>query len=161
MVALILDSAPSSFPADYVRGLDGRQLEERPGVAPGSTPLPEVLAPVFGGLSTRTQLSLLSQRRLSRLVGNDPSALIELRMPLWRETADDPKTRERCDGRRVQPSMNWYLDDCSRARLAQAARGGPGTDTGSTLAEQALLNNLQRLRRQVLGAATPAAGSTR
>lgn len=161
VVALILDSAPSSFPADYVRGLDGRQLEERPGVAPGSTPLPEVLAPVFGGLSTRTQLSLLSQRRLSRLVGNDPSALIELRMPLWRETADDPKTRERCDGRRVQPSMNWYLDDCSRARLAQAARGGPGTDTGSTLAEQALLNNLQRLRRQVLGAATPAAGSTR
>lgn len=162
VVALILDSTPSSFPDDHVRGLDGTPAEVRSGVTPGSMALPEALAPVFGGLSTRTQLSRLSQQRLSRLVGKDPAALIELRMPLWRTTADDAELAKDCRGRRAQPSMNWYLDDCSRARLARAARGSPGAAAQpATLAEQALVNNLGRLRERVMAPAAPASGSAR
>ena len=72
VVALILDSAPSSFPADYVRGTGWPATGGTAGRGAGQHAAAEVLAPVFGGLSTRTQLSLLSQCRLSRLVGNDP-----------------------------------------------------------------------------------------
>jgi hypothetical protein len=161
VVALVLDSSPSSFPADYVRGLDGRDAGAPPGITPGGMLLPEVLAPVFGGLSTRTQLALLSQRRLSRLVGDDPSSLIEIRMPLWRLTLDDAQTDVACRDRRVQPSMNWYLDECSRARLAQAARAMPDPMAKPTLAEQALLNNLQRLRQRVQDSKALVPGSTR
>jgi hypothetical protein len=149
VVAIVLDSSPSSFPANYVRGLDGRDLESLPGVAPNGMPLPEALGPVFGGLSTRTQLSQLSQRRLSRLVGTDPSSLIELRMPLWRGTSDHEETKDSCRNRGAQPSLNWYLDDCSRKRLAQASRGLQGAQAKPTLADQALLNNLERLRQLV------------
>ena len=43
------------------------------GVAPGSTPLPEVLAPRVRRRPVDAHAAeLLSQRRLSRLVGNDP-----------------------------------------------------------------------------------------
>ncbi|CAG1019882.1 hypothetical protein BURC_04807 [Burkholderiaceae bacterium] len=161
VVAIILDNSPSSFPADYVRGLDGRDLDALPGVAPSGMLLPEALGPVFGGLSTRTQLSLLSQRRLSRLVGSDPSSLIELRMPLWRATSDHDGTKDSCRNRGVQPSMNWYLDDCSRKRLAQASRGMRDPQVKPTLAEQALLNNLGRLRQLVNESGETVPGSKR
>ncbi|MBX3633953.1 MAG: hypothetical protein KF683_00915 [Rubrivivax sp.] len=161
VVAIILDSSPSSFPADYVRDLDGRDLEALPGVAPGGMLLPEALGPVFGGLSTRTQLSLLSQRRLSRLVGADTSSLIELRMPLWRVASDHGEARDACGNRRAQPSMNWYLDECSRKRLTQASRALRDPRTKPTLAEQALLNNLERLRQRVKASREAEPGSTR
>lgn len=161
VVAIILDNSPSSFPADFVRDLDGRDLDALPGVAPDGMWLPEALGPVFGGLSTRTQLSLLSQRRLSRLVGSDPSSLIELRMPLWRVASDDGETRRACRGRGAQPSMNWYLDNCSRMRLTQASQGLRDPSVKPTLAEQALLNNLERLRRLVQASGEAVPGSPR
>lgn len=161
VVVLVLDSSPSSFPADHIRDLDGSDAASPFGVAPGGMLLPEALAPVFGGLSTRTQLSLLSQRRLSRLVGEDPSSLIELRMPLWRLSSDDANTGVLCRDRRAQPSMNWYLDNCSRARLFQASRATPDPMAKPTLAEQALLNNLQRLRQRVQASKPTTAGSAR
>lgn len=149
VVGIILDNSPSRYPDDFVRDLDGRALSEPPGIAPGDMLWPEALAPVFGGLSTRSQLAHLAQRRLSRMLGPSPSSLIELRMPLWRRLADDASTAKACRGNRVQPSMNWYLDACSRARLGQAARALPAADARPTLAEQALLNHLQRLRQKV------------
>lgn len=157
VVALILDSEPARFPADYMRDLDGRALTLRDGIALGSMFLPEALGPVFGGLSTRTQLSQLSQRRLSRLVGDDPSALIELRMPLWRLSADPEAMRKVCDGHLAQPSMNWKLDACSLGRMDMAAGGTPAFGPRPTLAEQALQRNHQRLRQRVgIAVATPA-----
>ncbi len=160
VVGIILDNTPSRYPHDFVRDLDGRALGEPPGLAPGDMFWPEALAPVFGGLSTRTQLAHLAQRRLSRLLGPAPSSLIELRVPLWRRLADDESTAQACRGSRVQPSMNWYLDACSRARLGQAARVRPDAAARSSLAEQALLNHLQRLRQQVeASAARPAEGA--
>ena len=157
VVALILDSGPASFPADHVRDLDGRMLDTRNGIALDPMVLPETLGPVFGGLSTRTQLSTQSQHRLSRLVGSTPSALIELRMPLWRLAADPVSLATACAGHLAQPSMNWKLDDCSLARMHMAAGSAPAFGPRPTLAEMALQRN-HLLLRQWVGIPAPAPG---
>lgn len=146
VVAIILDSEPSVYPDNYVRDMDGKPVTMQPGVAVGSMPLPEVLGPVFGGLSTRTNLSILSQRRLSSLVGTEPSAFIELRVPLWRLTDDEGVAGDVCDGHRAQPSMNWKLGACSLQRLERASARDALFGAHPTLAESALTGNLARLR---------------
>ncbi|MEX8496157.1 hypothetical protein, partial [Sphaerotilus sp.] len=125
VVALLLDSEPSTFPVSYVRDLDGQPASLPQGTLQDGMPLPEVLGPVFGGLSTRTDLSRESQQRLSRLVGKNPSALIELRMPLWRTTQDEALGLASCHEHTAQPSMNWALDACSLDRLGQASAEMP------------------------------------
>jgi hypothetical protein len=154
VVAIILDNEPSVYPDNYVRDLDGKQTIVQPGVATGSMPLPEVLGPVFGGLSTRTNLSALSQRRLSNLVGSESSALIELRVPLWRLTSDEVIDGEICAGHRAQPSMNWKLDACSLQRLGVASARDVPFGAHPTLAEKALAGNLARLRSLIEASAS-------
>ena len=159
IVALILDSAPTLYPLHHVRDLDGRELALREGQSASSMLLPELLGPVFGGLSTRTNLSIASQRRLSRLVGDDPRSLVELRMPAWRTTIDDrhldqaDRDAELCTGHNDQPSMNWALDRCSQARLRAAT--SPATSFGPhpTLAQRALVGNLATLRKLIAAGA--------
>lgn len=155
VVALIIDSEAARYPEHHVRDPDGRTLPLREGQAAAGMPLPELLGPVFGGLSTRTELSRASQQRLSRLVGGDPRALVELRMPVWRTTIDDAfldqtaRDQAICVGHGDQPSMNWALDRCSRARLRAAAAPGLSFGTHPTLAQRALVNHLARLRRLI------------
>jgi len=153
VVALILDSAPTLYPEHHVRGLDGRELALREGQSASSMLLPELLGPVFGGLSTRTNLSIASQRRLSRLVGDNPHSLAELRMPAWRTTIDDDLYLDKadrdkgfCENHHDQPSMNWALDQCSLARLRAAASPATSFAPHPTLAQSALVHNLTRLR---------------
>lgn len=156
VVALVIDGEPQSYPGSLVRGLDGRRLERAVDTAAPGMLLPELLAPVFGGLSTRTRLGMASQQRLSTLVGEDPGAFIELRLPLWRHPHDDdtllhasmPETRKTCARHDRQPSMNWALDACSRARMdfAASAAGPQGFGPHPSLAQRALLANLAWLR---------------
>lgn len=156
VVAVILDNEPSVYPDNYLRDLDGKQFTLQPGVAAGSMLLPEVLGPVFGGLSTRTNLSALSQQRMSILVGGEPSALIELRLPVWRLTNDEGVDGEACDGHDAQPSMNWRLDACSLQRLGRASARDVPFGAYTTLAEKALAANLARLRGLIATSVTHA-----
>lgn len=162
VVALILDGAPAYYPLHHLRDLAGREHSLAVGESAPGMLLPELLAPVFGGLSTRTNLAVASQRRLSRLVGDSPDALVELRMPFWRTLDDEyldagDKAQGACDGHDDQPSMTWAVDRCSRARLRAAT--SPATTFGPhpTLGQRALLTNLGRLRKLIADGA-PASG---
>lgn len=151
VVALILDSEPAIYPGSHVRTLEGMQASSPAGIAQGAMLLPELLGPVFGGLSTRTELARESQYRLSRLVGTRPWALIELRMPLWQSTQDETHGVKACKGRHDQPSMNWALDDCSLERLGAASvdvavSDSAGRQPTRTLADTSLQGNLAHLR---------------
>jgi hypothetical protein len=155
VVAVILDSAATAYPYDYMRSNEGALLDLEPDIAAGGMPLPEILAPVFGGLSTRNDLGVESQRRLARLVGGGADALVELRMPWWRTALDSPELTATCTGYDEQPSMTWALNACSRARMLAASARGFGEGRSATQAEQALAGNLARMRRLIGIGTTP------
>jgi hypothetical protein len=150
------------YPDSFVRDRDGVEIVPRTAEASSNMLLPELLGPVFGGLSTRTNLARASQIRLSRLVGRDPRALVELRMPAWRTTVDDKllekEDRGLCVDHYRQPSMNWSLDSCSRARLSAGGRLKADDESYPTLAQSVLFDHLARLRALINDGATDFGG---
>lgn len=154
VVIIFVESAPSNTLRDKVRDLGGKARAMDFGYLPARLPQSEVLGPVIGGLTTRSQQAYLSVSRLSRIAGIDPAAFIELGLPVDDGIGQDVilENHEVC-ARPILPSMTWGLDACSRAYMDQ--QSGPRADC-HTLAQQALQNNLSRLRETLKVAQTAA-----
>lgn len=167
VIAILLDNTPTGFPADWQRDLDGKPrnwaLGERVEQTRLSTPEPiELMGPLRGLMTQSGEKSRSAERRLSALVGTDPDAVIELRLPRYRGVRE--------------PSMNWQLDRDSRREMMCAAdlagdTGRPILSVGNgdascsgnqeghlpredrlpaNLADEAFQGNLSRLRALIL-----------
>lgn len=132
LVVVVLDNQPSPFGPAWRRNADGTPRQPEPLQLEASWPLNEATVPPQGLIRAWTSNGTRAEWRLSRLAGDLPGRYVELRFPLC------PVTE--------QPSMTWHLNKSSRELMKRAAAQGCGGPVPANLADEALRENLQRLR---------------